>query len=165
MLVVSTALQASVRAQQRYARLTARGDAVLDRSHPTDDPPAWATFDDPVSEDELQRVPSRLDPVDSLPVDSLPVERAAQTARLVGELVGADGADEDAGAQAGVAPNGAVPDASARHAAPDQPTRTPAATTQPRQPPRRANASAKPADTSPAQSSSGVTPDSEPADS
>ena len=34
MLAVSTALQASVRAQQRYARLTARGDALLNRRPP-----------------------------------------------------------------------------------------------------------------------------------
>ena len=55
MLAVSTALQASLRAQQRYARLAARGDDVLNRRRPTDDPPAWATFDEPVSIDELRR--------------------------------------------------------------------------------------------------------------
>ena len=49
MLAVSTALQASLRAQQRYARLAARGEQVLSRRPPTDEPPAWATFDDPVS--------------------------------------------------------------------------------------------------------------------
>jgi hypothetical protein len=48
MLAVSTALQMSLRAQQRYARLTARGDEVL-RGEPSDDPPEWATFDDPVN--------------------------------------------------------------------------------------------------------------------
>ena len=48
MLAVSTALQASLRAQQRYARLAARGDAVLNRRPTTDAPPEWATFDDPV---------------------------------------------------------------------------------------------------------------------
>lgn len=46
MLAVSTALQASLRAQQRYARLTARGDAVLSHGRTTDEPPPWATFDD-----------------------------------------------------------------------------------------------------------------------
>lgn len=49
MLAVSTALQASLRAQQRYARLAARGDQVLNRRPATDDPPPWATFDEPVS--------------------------------------------------------------------------------------------------------------------
>jgi hypothetical protein len=52
MLAVSTALQMSLRAQQRYARLTARGDEVL-RGQPSDDPPEWATFDDPVPTGEL----------------------------------------------------------------------------------------------------------------
>jgi hypothetical protein len=55
MLAISTALQASVRAQQRYACLTARGEALLNRTHPTDEPPAWATFDEPVGVDELRR--------------------------------------------------------------------------------------------------------------
>lgn len=48
MLAVSTALQASLRAQQRWSRLTARGDEVLHRRPTTDEPPPWATFDDPV---------------------------------------------------------------------------------------------------------------------
>jgi hypothetical protein len=45
MLAVSSVLQLSLRAQQRYAALTVRGDEVLGR-RPTDEPPAWATFDD-----------------------------------------------------------------------------------------------------------------------
>lgn len=55
MLVVSSALQASLRAQQRYARLTARGDEVLNRRPPTAEPPPWATFDDPVPLEDLRR--------------------------------------------------------------------------------------------------------------
>src|SRR5579875_3405345 len=55
MLVVSTALQASLRAQQRYARLTARGDEVLTRRPVSDEAPEWATFDEPLSVDELRR--------------------------------------------------------------------------------------------------------------
>ena len=51
MLAVSTALQMSLRAQQRYARLTARGDEVLNRRAITDEPPSWATFDAPVAVD------------------------------------------------------------------------------------------------------------------
>lgn len=55
MLVVSTALQASLRAQQRYARLTARGDEVLTRRAVSDEAPEWATFDEPLSGEELRR--------------------------------------------------------------------------------------------------------------
>jgi hypothetical protein len=55
MLAVSTALQASLRAQQRYARYAALGDQVLNRRAPTEEPPAWATFDEPVSVDEIRR--------------------------------------------------------------------------------------------------------------
>jgi len=49
MLAVSTALQMSLRAQQRYTHLAARGDDLLNRREPTDDPPPWATFDEPIS--------------------------------------------------------------------------------------------------------------------
>ncbi len=47
-LAVSTALQASLRAQQRYAALTVRGDELLSqlRGGPPEEPPAWAQFDD-----------------------------------------------------------------------------------------------------------------------
>jgi hypothetical protein len=46
-LAVSTALQVSLRAQQRYAGWTLRGDELLGRLHqPPEEPPAWATFDD-----------------------------------------------------------------------------------------------------------------------
>ena len=48
MLAVSTALQVSLRAQQRYAMLAARGDDLLNRRATTDEPPPWATFDGPV---------------------------------------------------------------------------------------------------------------------
>ena len=50
MLAVSTALQMSLRAQQRYAELAARGDALLSGQRITDEPPAWATFDEPVAD-------------------------------------------------------------------------------------------------------------------
>src|SRR5689334_14654227 len=46
MLAVSTALQLSLRAQQRYAALAAKGDDLLNGRRTTDEPPAWATFDD-----------------------------------------------------------------------------------------------------------------------
>jgi hypothetical protein len=50
MLAVSTALQMSLRAQQRYAELAARGDALLAGQRTTDEPPSWATFDEPVAD-------------------------------------------------------------------------------------------------------------------
>ena len=48
MLAVSTALQLSLRAQQRYAHLAAKGDELLAGRSTTDEPPPWATFDAPV---------------------------------------------------------------------------------------------------------------------
>ena len=46
-LAVSTALQFSLRAQQRYAELALRGDELLGRLHGLpEEPPSWATFDD-----------------------------------------------------------------------------------------------------------------------
>jgi hypothetical protein len=53
MLAVSTALQMSLRAQQRYASLAARGDELLNRREATDEPPEWAVFDEPVTLDRL----------------------------------------------------------------------------------------------------------------
>ena len=53
MLAVSTALQMSLRAQQHYAQLTARGDEVLNRTPVTDDAPPWASFDPPVGGADL----------------------------------------------------------------------------------------------------------------
>jgi hypothetical protein len=47
MLAVSSGLQASLRAQQRYARLAARGEDVLNHRTPSEEPPSWATFDEP----------------------------------------------------------------------------------------------------------------------
>src|SRR4051794_39943796 len=83
MLAVSTALQMSLRAQQRYARLAARGDEVLNRRPPGDEPPPWATFDEPVSMDELRR-------------GSLDAGQAQAASDLLDELLGGGpaGADE-----------------------------------------------------------------------
>jgi hypothetical protein len=50
MLAVSRALQLSLRAQQRYAELAARGEQILATRQVTDEPPPWATFDDPVDD-------------------------------------------------------------------------------------------------------------------
>lgn len=50
MIAVSTALQMSLRLQQRYAKLADRGDAVLRGRKVSDDPPPWATFDDTIGD-------------------------------------------------------------------------------------------------------------------
>jgi hypothetical protein len=52
MIAVSTAMQASLRVQQHIAALAARGEEVLAQLRGTsDEPPAWATFDDPKPDD------------------------------------------------------------------------------------------------------------------
>jgi hypothetical protein len=96
MLAVSTALQVSLRAQQRYARLTARGDEALSRRKTGDEPPEWATFDDPLPSDELH---SRRSP-------GVPSREAA---RLLDELFGESSDD----AASGPATNGTEPAADA----------------------------------------------------
>jgi hypothetical protein len=53
MLAVSTVLQLSVRAQQRYAQLVARGEDILNGRVAGDEPPPWATFDEPVAADAV----------------------------------------------------------------------------------------------------------------
>jgi len=53
MLAVSTALQMWLRAQQRYTALAARGDDLLNGRPTTDEPPPWATFDEPVPVEKL----------------------------------------------------------------------------------------------------------------
>jgi hypothetical protein len=95
MLAVSSALQMSLRAQQRYARLAARGDDVINRRPPGAEPPAWATFDDPVSADEVRaaamgkpdpgraRAASQL--LDELLGTTTPIQEADET-----EVAGAD---------------------------------------------------------------------------
>src|SRR4051812_13455006 len=88
MLAVSTALQLSLRAQQRYAWLATRGDEVLNRRSPGDEPPAWATFDEPVSNGEGRATrPAAPDPGPD------PTLHAA--GRLLDDLLGGG---EDAGA-------------------------------------------------------------------
>jgi hypothetical protein len=70
-LAVSTALQVSLRAQQRYAELTLRGDELIGRLHgPPEEPPSWATFDD-----EGTDVPA----VDAPPPDAAAAGAAADT--------------------------------------------------------------------------------------
>lgn len=61
MVAVSRALQLSLRAQQTYAELTVRGDAVLSQLHGTpEEAPAWAVFDDsPTTVAPEKSVPKR----------------------------------------------------------------------------------------------------------
>ncbi|MEO8888256.1 MAG: hypothetical protein ABI301_04065 [Jatrophihabitantaceae bacterium] len=58
MLAVSTALQLSLRAQQRYALLAAKGDDILNHREPTDEPPPWATFDAPIDDVPIDDEPA-----------------------------------------------------------------------------------------------------------
>jgi hypothetical protein len=58
MLAVSRALQLSLRAQQRYAELAARGDEILATRQVTDEAPAWATFDGPVGDTPMPPEPA-----------------------------------------------------------------------------------------------------------
>jgi hypothetical protein len=97
MLAVSTALQMSLRAQQRYARLAARGDDVINRRPGSDEPPAWATFDDPVGLDDARI--ARLDHPD-------PARRATAASELLDELLGLshNGAEPQQPAEAEAAP-------------------------------------------------------------
>jgi hypothetical protein len=46
MRAVSIALKYSLRAQQRYAELAARGDEIIAIRQTGDDAPSWARFDD-----------------------------------------------------------------------------------------------------------------------
>lgn len=84
MLAVSTALQASIRAQQRYARLTARGDQLLNRQPTTDEPPAWATFDEPPPAAQPPRSRSPFDDADKLDA----ADTATAAAQMIGDLFG-----------------------------------------------------------------------------
>jgi hypothetical protein len=59
MLAVSKTLQFSLRAQRRYSALAARGDELLAARQTTDEPPEWATFDEPVDEPLDERPKAR----------------------------------------------------------------------------------------------------------
>ena len=103
-LAVSTALQLSLRAQQRYAALTVRGDEFLTelRGGAPDDPPAWATFDEEVAPRPVtqpterpsasvasastksgptKRVPTKRVPTKSVPTKSAPSKKAPAPAK------------------------------------------------------------------------------------
>ena len=121
MLAVSTALQLSLRAQQRYAMLAARGDEILNHREPTDEPPPWATFDDPVTGDVLrdEDEPDHAEQEDALgddtdrgapafdspgPGKSVPAPRNGAPSRF--DAVGDEPVDEPYGDSADDAPYG-----------------------------------------------------------
>jgi hypothetical protein len=121
MLAVSSALQMSLRAQQRYARLAARGDDVINRRPPGTEPPAWATFDDPVSADEVRA--ATLGGPDS-------ARQARAATQLLDELLGTATPAQEAAAEADEpAPVTQLPTRPAKKAvakrAPAQPARKP----------------------------------------
>jgi hypothetical protein len=136
MLAVSSALQLSLRAQQRYARLAAKGDDVINRRPPSDEPPAWATFDAPVPDEELRAIGL---------ADPDPDERARAASQLLDELLGGVSGTPNGSAGEPTAADAATT-AAARPAAKKQPgssaAKKPAAK---RQPAKRT--AKKPADT------------------
>ena len=76
-LAVSTALQFSLRAQQRYAELTMRGDEVISRLRGLpEEPPSWATFDDEGAEAEPEPEP---EPAESAAPATIGVDDAGPT--------------------------------------------------------------------------------------
>lgn len=75
-LAVSTALQFSLRAQQRYAEFALRGDELIGRIRGVpEEPPSWATFDDEpgdeVADESADIDADRPDPVPA----PIPIER------------------------------------------------------------------------------------------
>ena len=80
-LAISTALQASLKAQQAYAGLVARGDEVLGQLRGQPDDPPWARFDD-----DGPAPRSAFDAVTDADVEDLATEAAlASEAELVAE--------------------------------------------------------------------------------
>jgi hypothetical protein len=110
-LAVSTALQVSLKAQQRYAELVARGDQLLEQLRGQQQgTPAWARFDDEEAFRPGEARPSTFDVVE-VPVEDVgPAEPApaggvrppeADLSDLAEGLVPAAVDDEDPGAAAG----------------------------------------------------------------
>ena len=112
-LAVSTALQVSLKAQQRYAELVARGDHLLEQLRGQQQgTPAWARFDDEEAFRPGEARPSTFDvvevPVDdagpadeAAPVRAVGPAGAADLGGLAAALVPAAVGDEDPGAAAG----------------------------------------------------------------
>ena len=82
-LAVSTTLQLSLRAQQRYAALTAKGDEVLGHLHGApEEPPAWAVFDDPPEGPADQTAPAPPSPPSPSAQKSAPVRKPAASKKV-----------------------------------------------------------------------------------
>src|ERR1700759_3423287 len=77
MRAVSSALKYSLRAQQRYAELAARGDEIIAARQTGDDAPSWAKFDEDgegSEDDEAPHLPrpsafDQVDDADEEPAD------------------------------------------------------------------------------------------------
>jgi hypothetical protein len=63
MRAVSSALKYSLRAQQRYAELAARGDEIIAARQTGDAAPSWAQFDDEPDDRPSRPRPSAFDQV------------------------------------------------------------------------------------------------------
>lgn len=120
-LAVGAAMQASMRAQQRYAELIGRGDQVLSHLREPDEQPPWARFDEDdtgapaggggdggdwaFSDDQLEERLSELDaePGDEGPDEDLYAPSAEPAIRAAEEPAAADPAGPDlASADAGL---------------------------------------------------------------
>jgi hypothetical protein len=65
MTVITTAMQTSLKVQQRIAELAVRGDAVISQLRGTSpEPPTWATFDDAPAEAEASNGKAAFDRID-----------------------------------------------------------------------------------------------------
>jgi hypothetical protein len=81
MTALTTALQYSLRAQQRYAELMVRGDELVGRIRGVpDEAPAWAKFDDdPATEYEAGSGPASADPPNEFTTPPTPGDKAPST--------------------------------------------------------------------------------------
>ena len=100
MTAISTAMQASMRVQQRLAELTVRGDEVLSRLRgSSEEPPSWATFDDDATADNGRSTKAAFelvdDAVDLTDTDAI-TEPAAASEGDVGEPASAASAGSTA---------------------------------------------------------------------
>jgi hypothetical protein len=119
MIAVSTAMQASLRVQQHIAALAAKGEEVLAQLRGTsEEPPAWATFDDPKPDDlTAGSVSDRTSVQSPSPGADTPLRAAFDRIDYEGtgyaeadehhdrwDAVGAGSAEESANAPAGASP-------------------------------------------------------------
>jgi hypothetical protein len=79
MLAVSRALKLSLRAQQQYTALAARGDELLSGRSIGDEPPEWARFDE--VEEPVVITPPPVDDAPARPATRARAPRPAKTVR------------------------------------------------------------------------------------